>query len=110
MKAMGNARRRHIVRTLAILLLVGAVPLNAIFAWQWMATTLPAEAVDMAVSDHDHAGHDHVNPAAGTTISWADQDTKVPLAGGQQRAEWASQDLFRPEPPLPRPLPPPRYL
>jgi hypothetical protein len=95
---------------LAILLLVSAVLPNAIFAGHWAARTLPPEATDMAVSDHDHAGHDHVNPAAATNIWWATHETTVSLVSDQERAQRASAGLFRPDPLLPHPAPPPRYL
>ena len=106
---MGGSRRRHIVGIMGTLVLA-AVLLNTIYGGHWAAQALPTEAADMAVSDHDHSGHNHLLPTSGTSLWWAPQEAAVSLGSGQVRGEATSASALWPEPPLPHPSPPPRYL
>ncbi len=89
------------------LLLVAIMP-SILYSGHWTVHTLPAEALEAAVPDHDHSGHHHGIVASGPGFWWTDEQPDVALDGAQERFTFAWRDAPLAEPPAAPIFPPPR--
>ena len=97
------------MRVMAMVVLLGTILPNVTYVGHWASRALSPDAMEAAVADHDHSGHNHNVVSVGSGPWWINEQTLVSLDSGQQPAEILSDNDFWTEPTLPHQSPPPRF-
>jgi len=102
--------RRRILQVVAVAVLLAAVAPNVIYAGHWASMALSPDAMEAAVADHDHSGHNHGVVSGVSAPWWINEQTLASLDSEQQRVKILPNNDFWTEPTLPHQSPPPRFV
>lgn len=113
---MSEARQRRFVRTVALVVLLGAILPNVIYLGHWSIPGLPGTAAATAAHSHDdgHADHCHGSSSCSSQAVyglkwWITGDGALTLDGGLERTEAVPSDVSHTDPLIDPLDPPPRY-
>jgi len=109
---MTEARKRRFVRTIAFIVLLGAILPNITFLGHWTIRGLPAPAAEASADGHANHCHGSSSCADGAAygFQWlAGDEESLSLAGGLERAEAPESDAAPIDPGIAPPDRPPRY-
>ena len=102
--------RERVLQALCVVVLLAAVLPNVALAGHVASRSLPAEAAEASVPDHDHTGHNHSLTGVASGIWWLSDGASLSFAHGQERPQFSSQDSLAADPFVDPVSPPPRYL
>ena len=108
---MSEARKRRLVRVVALVVLLGAILPNVTYVGHWSIRGLGGAA---AASNDGHANHCHGSSACANQAVyglqwWSDAEAIVSLDGGLTRAEPRERDPSPSDPFISPPERPPQY-
>ena len=95
---------------MGLIVLLGAILPNVAYVGHWATMALPPDAMEAAVADHDHSGHNHGVVSGVSAPWWINEQTLASLDSEQQQIKILPNNDFWTEPTLPHQSPPPRFV